>query len=443
MFAGAQKDTDFMDRIARVFFRPIAEGYLPSRYRALLAGGRLVALSKFPKTGIRPIVVGNAWRRLVAKGLMQMCHKSVHNFFQHRHPRALQFGGSTKNGATNMFHFLASMVESVPRGVPAGGTLVDDPLTVLALDCTNAFNTLSKQGLFKFLQEGCEKHGGVPDSSQENGPVGWDILWSYIDAHYGVKGVLKYYHAGKVHDFSSEAGVHQGDPIASTLFALALHPLIIEVAEAHNVIITAYADNIIMTGKLSVVREAAVMCRDLMAMMNLKLNPSESEAYIPQWYCVPPQTLADSYSGLVVRGASMSTWQLRLSDNTDVQLQQEGIKVLGCALGSDTFCEKIIRKTAEKIEQDLECLDAFPYVHQHFNLATQCSNTLITYFLRATKLQVSSPVVAKLDQSFKAFYARVLCFEKDYATGKYAAQYQHALQQILLRIRNSCFGVVS
>ena len=354
MFAGAQKDTDFMDRIARVFFRPIAEGYLPSRYRALLAGGRLVALSKFPKTGIRPIVVGNAWRRLVAKGLMQMCHKSVHNFFQHRHPRALQFGGSTKNGATNMFHFLASMVESVPRGVPAGGTLADDPLTVLALDCTNAFNTLSKQGLFKFLQEGCEKHGGVPDSSQENGPVGWDILWSYIDAHYGVKGVLKYYHAGKVHDFSSEAGVHQGDPIASTLFALAIHPLIMKVAEAHNVIITAYADNIIMTGKLSVVREAAVMCRDLMATMNLKLNPSESEAYIPQWYGVPPQTLADSYSGLVVRGASMSTWQLCLSDNTDMQLQQEGIKVLGCSLSSYAFCEKIIRKTAEKIEQDLE-----------------------------------------------------------------------------------------
>ena len=81
MFAGVQKDKDLMDRIASVFFRPIAEGYLPTRYRALLAGGRLVALSKFPKTGILPIVVGNAWRRLVAKGLMRMCHKSVHHFF--------------------------------------------------------------------------------------------------------------------------------------------------------------------------------------------------------------------------------------------------------------------------------------------------------------------------------------------------------------------------
>ena len=123
-----------------------------------------MALSKFPKTGIRPICVGNAWRRLVAKGLMNKCHKSVHHFFQHCHPRALQFGGSTKNWATNMFHLLASMVESVSRGVPDGGTPVPDPLTVLALDCTNAFNTLSKQGLLEFLQEGCEKHGGVPDS---------------------------------------------------------------------------------------------------------------------------------------------------------------------------------------------------------------------------------------------------------------------------------------
>jgi hypothetical protein len=164
-----------------------------------------------------------------------MCHESIENFFQHRHVRALQFGGSTKNGATNMFHLLSCIVQTVPRGVPLGGP-AQDPLVVLALDCTNAFNTLSKQGLLNFLQEGCENHGGTTDDQDQ--PVGWDLLWSYINAHYGVKGVLKYYHGGKVHLFSSDAGVHQGDPIAGTLFALAIHPIIIKVAEDYDVVVT-------------------------------------------------------------------------------------------------------------------------------------------------------------------------------------------------------------
>ena len=149
-----------------------------------------------------------------------MCHESIENFFQHRHVRALQFGGSTKNGATNMFHLLSCIVQTVPQGVPLGGP-AHDPLMVLALDCTNA-------------------------TDDQDQPVGWDLLWSYINAHYGVKGVLKYYHGGNVHLFSSDAGVHQGDPIAGTLFALAIHPIIIKLAEDYDVVVTAYSDNIIM-----------------------------------------------------------------------------------------------------------------------------------------------------------------------------------------------------
>ena len=56
MFAGVQEDKDLLDLIARVFFRPIAEGHLPTRYRALLAGGLLVALSKFPSQAYGPYV---------------------------------------------------------------------------------------------------------------------------------------------------------------------------------------------------------------------------------------------------------------------------------------------------------------------------------------------------------------------------------------------------
>ena len=68
---------------------------------------------------------------------------------------------------------------------------------------------------------------------------------------YGVHGILKYYSGGQVIAIPSESGVHQGDPLGSTLFALALHPIIMKVAESHSdVLILAYADNVFMIGKI-------------------------------------------------------------------------------------------------------------------------------------------------------------------------------------------------
>ena len=63
------KDEELMDNLATFWARPLAMGYLPPQYRADLAGGRLIALSKHPKERIRHIfMITDALRRLVAKG---------------------------------------------------------------------------------------------------------------------------------------------------------------------------------------------------------------------------------------------------------------------------------------------------------------------------------------------------------------------------------------
>ena len=113
---------------------------------------------------------------------------------------------------------------------------------------------------------------------------GWDLLWNLVQAHYGVHCLLKYYSGGKVVTLNSESGVHQGDPLGSTLFALALHPIIMKVAEEHpGVLILAYADNVIMIGKISDLRGAVRDYREYLAEVGLDLNPMESEAYFPAW----------------------------------------------------------------------------------------------------------------------------------------------------------------
>ena len=59
---------------------PLQAGHMPPTYRGMpptfrdhLAGGRLVALSKRPITGIRVMNITDAWRRITAKGLLQNC----------------------------------------------------------------------------------------------------------------------------------------------------------------------------------------------------------------------------------------------------------------------------------------------------------------------------------------------------------------------------------
>jgi hypothetical protein len=92
---------------------------------------------------------------------------------------------------------------------------------------------------------------------------------------------------------SSETGVHQGNPLGSTLFTLALHPVLTELGQHHQIIITAYADNVVLSGPLTQVVRAQEDLQHSMTGIGLHLNPTESEMYIPEWSDVPFHHVAE------------------------------------------------------------------------------------------------------------------------------------------------------
>ena len=57
------------------------------------------------------------------------------------------------------------------------------------------------------------------------------MLWPHAQSHYGTKGSFKFYHNGVTYRIPSSKGVLQGDPLSSPLFALALHPLLIQTVQ--------------------------------------------------------------------------------------------------------------------------------------------------------------------------------------------------------------------
>ena len=177
-------DNELLNLVARHWIRPIAAGYLPHKYRQHLAGGRLVALSKAPKPGVRPINITDTWRRIAAKGLLRECMPSYRKYFQEDHPRVFQFAAATPNGATVMYQIVRSIIASQSDG----NSEESDPVQIFCADVRNAFNEESRQHIRSFYAKGC------PVPVDPNNPAShktWDILWKYIQAHYNVNPVFR------------------------------------------------------------------------------------------------------------------------------------------------------------------------------------------------------------------------------------------------------------
>ena len=114
------------------------------------------------------------------------------------HPRALQFAGNVRNGATNMFHAITALAERDLHQDPNARYNLN---AILAFDVKNAFNTVSRKHILSLLKKGCSKILGlssVQPRITSNKPMGWDVLWPHVLAHYGGRGLLKYYHEAKL-----------------------------------------------------------------------------------------------------------------------------------------------------------------------------------------------------------------------------------------------------
>ena len=184
----------------------------------------------------------------------------------------------------------------------------------------------------------------IPPLARRAECEGWDLLWNIVQAHYGVHCILKYYSGGEVMTISSESGVHQGDPLGSTHFALALHPIIMKVADAHpDILISAYADNVFMIGRISDLRGAISDYKLQLAEADLRLNPTESEAYVPAWESAQQDEIQQC-PHITLRDSKQA---IHVSDDIEIPLRHESIKVLGCPVGSREYSEELLTKTVE------------------------------------------------------------------------------------------------
>nr|GEY08214.1 putative reverse transcriptase domain-containing protein [Tanacetum cinerariifolium] len=173
-----------------------------------VASAPLTPLFK-PDNGIRPIVVGTIWRRLVSKVAMKGVGKEMSKYLSD-----FQFGVGVSGGAEAILHSVNRVLSEYHN---------DGSLAMLTVDFSNAFNLVDRSALRHEVRVKC------PSIS----------LW--VNFLYGQASRL---YIGDTHIWSATE-VQQGDPLGPLIFALILHPLLHKIKDSCKLLLHAwYLDDV-------------------------------------------------------------------------------------------------------------------------------------------------------------------------------------------------------
>ena len=204
----------------------------------LLFSSNLTALKK--KDGsIRPIAVGNVFRRLAAKvGCYAVSRALSHELLP------IQLGLSVKGGAEAAVHAVRTFITNNINS--------DDHKVIVKLDIMNAFNSVRRDHV---LQTCLDR---TPDIAKH----------SFL-AYSKPKSVI-----ASGHSITSSTGVQQGDPIGPLLFALAVDQIASGVDSQLNV---WYLDDATIGGSPESVLRDVQRCITGLKRIGLIVNPKMTE----------------------------------------------------------------------------------------------------------------------------------------------------------------------
>ena len=165
-----------------------SRGQLPKFVAPTFCSALLTALKK-TKGGVRPIAVGEALRRLIAKYIAQEASSEAAELFSSR-----QLGVAVKCGAESIGHATKQTFQKLLNNIKAG---------LLQIDFKNAFNSITRSSVLDVARK------FIPS------------LAPFASFCYSQHSKL-FYNATHIR---SESGVQQGDPLGPLLFSLGFGPL--------------------------------------------------------------------------------------------------------------------------------------------------------------------------------------------------------------------------
>jgi hypothetical protein len=322
----------------------LLKGLAPPDIQDYVAGARLVALAK-GDADIRPIAVGNIFRRLTSKCACVLLHARVRSVLG-----SLQVGVACRGGAEQIVHSMRNSLHQHWESVD---------FTVLKVDFSNAFNSISRQHL---LTE-CAR--SFPD------------LLPWVQWCYGSQPLLFY---GDSVTLKSCVGVQQGDPLGPLLFCLVLDVVVRKIHSACPDLLFHkwYLDDGALAGPTaSVAKALSLICREG-APLGLNLNLAKCELFSRQ---------ADNFN-FHQQDPDLNV-QLCFPPNLSQRSTSPHFLLLGSPVGDADFCADHVLKlrNANKKLLDSLCKLEDPQVALHL-LRTCASFCKFVYVARTTPPQL-------------------------------------------------------
>ena len=301
----------------------LSSGQVPAEVTPHLCGATLLACKK-KGGGLRPIAVGEVLRRLVSKCLSFVLRQKAVSVLS-----PLQLGVGVKGGCEAIVHSVSAVLEDSSS---------PDASWTLLVDFSNAFNCIDRS---RMLQE---VRAQIPSLSP------------WMECCYGNHSLL---HLQDV-SIHSCCGVQQGDPLGPLGFALALQPIIEQISSrVPNLKVNAwYLDDGTLVGSPSDLFQALSIIELEGPTMGLSLNRSKSLLF--------------------------TSGNINFAFNPlppDIPRAVEGFGLLGCPVGSPSFCRSFVLKRVEKIGT---CLQRLPDLQD-----SQMESTLLRFCLSLPKISFS------------------------------------------------------
>ena len=336
---------------------------------------RLIALAK-PDEGIRPIAIGEAWFRLLARAVAsQLASKAAPTLLP------LQYGIGVEGGAEIVCHLFRSVADHMAerdRGFDSSISDPEDPLVIAAVDCTNAFNTITRQSFLHYSQT----------HHPEFVPF---ICWAY-----GTASPLILNSGSQV--CSSATGVRQGDPMGSVLFSLGLQPTLVALSSAFpDVIVRAYIDDISLSGKRSVVARALHFLREQLNEIGITMNPRKTKIW------------DTTLSTTAQRAEATQEFGFPFADDC--------MRILGAPFGEDCMSRHLdlnadsvqgmFESYLGKIRHSVDALPRLP-AQQQLLLLRACVNLRPLYLTRILPPSVTASFTRQVDQEIDRAIAEIV-----------------------------------
>jgi hypothetical protein len=324
---------------------------VPSELASILVSGTLVPILK-KDGGIRPIVVGEVFRRLISK----LCVSAVSNVAT-EYLEPLQLGVGVQGGCEAVLHSFNRSIRN-PN--------LDQDSILSLVDFKNAFNEVNRNYFLHEVQ------------------LKYPKIYPWVVFCYSIEAPLFF----ENHIISASTGVQQGDPLGPLLFSLVLHPLLLEIKSKFSLQVGAILDDVTFLGS---------PCNTLLALNYIGVEGPKRGLFLST-----KTTLWSPFHKNIPQ--NLIVWSPVYDNQFSLTISKEkGVSLLGGGVSRDSsflseVADKRLRKWCESISLMMDIKDPFIQLQ----LLRSCLGApKLNYLLRTTPPNLIYPSILKMELFLK------------------------------------------